>query len=329
MANSTTVLPGPTMPDLLASSTLRTLFNIIVIGPGLIGLPMLLLAVIFGEKTRRGAVFISFIFATTVLAFSGAMLPLAGQQGYIKPPDKSLCYVQTAIMDGAVAMTSFSSLALVLQLAYGLYQRRYMSSKGHHERAQMWFNVTLILVPFVAFLAFVIADVYYFVQIAEDTPLWQNVTALNPAFYCKLVTIDPFAPLKSNELPLVLFIITMSVTGLLVEAVTGYLLWRYWRHFQDLSQQEGTTVATTFPIASLIRLTIFTLYRIALVGVALQVVGNPNMFVTAEFLHGAGIPLVVFLVFGLQKDVVQTWVGWVKGVPGLVMRIKRRSSPRY
>lgn len=58
-----------------SSAASRALFNIVSLGPGLVGLPMLLLAVFFGKNTvRRGAVYLNFIITVWLLGLSLGLL---------------------------------------------------------------------------------------------------------------------------------------------------------------------------------------------------------------------------------------------------------------
>ncbi|KZV92582.1 hypothetical protein EXIGLDRAFT_72007 [Exidia glandulosa HHB12029] len=214
------------MPSSLGSASVtstpasRALFNIVSLAPGLIGLPMLLLAIFFGRNTvKRGAVYLNFIVSVTLLALALSLLPLAGQQSQLYPDSRSLCFVQTALGDAALAMTPVSILALVLELGIGLQRMRVPASTDTRAPGwtKMFTTIAFIILPYVAFTIFGLRDIMYFMRIESGYP---DYDVLNPAFYCKLSTVDPFIPLAATEAPLVIFIAVMSCLTLLAEGTS-------------------------------------------------------------------------------------------------------------
>ncbi|EJD41587.1 hypothetical protein AURDEDRAFT_115375 [Auricularia subglabra TFB-10046 SS5] len=283
-----------------SSSFSRAAFNVASLGPGLVGLPVFLITISFGGKriVSRGAVFLNFMVSVTLLGISFGLLALVGEQGDIRPSSRMLCFVQTALVDGALGMTPVSILALVIQLGFALYSTGQPSSTFRHA-----LNIILIVLPYAPLVVFTLRDGMYFMQIAiNPSPETMGYDVMNPAFYCKLSTRHPFAPLLATEKPLVLFIAAVSCLTLLVEVAIGYMLWRQWKRVRP-SEGGGS-------LGSLVRLTVFTVYRIGILVIAIDVVRDPHIFPIAEFFHGA-IPMVVFLIFGLQRDVLATWRDWL------------------
>ncbi|KZV92578.1 hypothetical protein EXIGLDRAFT_836371 [Exidia glandulosa HHB12029] len=292
---------------MLQTSIYRIVFNVLALVPGVAFLPLVVATIVFGKgAVKRGPIYLNFIIATALLGLSFGLLGLAGQQDQLQPKSRTLCYIQTVLVDGTLGMTPVSILALVLQLGLGLYNLRDPAAGSRWAPLR---NVVFITTPYIAFLTFAVRDIIFITEIQAGSDEYDVV---NPAFYCMLSALNtPLAPLSFIENPLVLFIAAVSCITLLVECFIAYLLWREWNGLRTASKDGSEAGPVRVPVGALIRLVVFTVYRIAVIVIAIYVVQDPKMFPIAEFFHGT-IPLVVFLIFGLQRDIVGTWLGWFK-----------------
>ncbi|EJD50905.1 hypothetical protein AURDEDRAFT_182241 [Auricularia subglabra TFB-10046 SS5] len=297
MAQSTTCPMLEVTDDarLMSDVASRAAFNVISMGPTLLGLPMFLVAILFGKGVaKRGAIFLNFIIAVLVMGLSFGLLPLVGEQDQLHPRSRMLCFVQAALVDGALAMTPVSILSLVLQLGMGLCL--FDSPDELHAHFRTVFDIVLIALPYLSFLVFGLRDVLEFSRVVMAPPGSLDIDIVNAAFYCTIASARPFVPIAPSETPLILFMVGVSSATLLVECYIAFMLWRRWSSLRAAGNEGVTAII----IRSLVRLTLLTLYRVVIIGIAISVVEEPRIFTVAAFLHGA-IPMSVFLIFALQQ----------------------------
>ena len=61
--------------ELMSSLASRTAFNVVSLGPSLVGIPLFLIAVVFGKDVaKRGAIFLNFVIAVLVMGLSFGLL---------------------------------------------------------------------------------------------------------------------------------------------------------------------------------------------------------------------------------------------------------------
>jgi len=176
----------------------------------------------------------------------------------------------------------------------------------------------LLIIPFFAFAIFSI------VSVVLGSPLAYNDTgalipssnlALPGAFYCLILLNAPGNPNNiSSQLSLVrasfIFASTVSLVSLCLEVVVAMIVFKQRSLLRRLLPNGWLSLLT--------RIVAFSLYRALALGLNLAIIISPaEIFLTGistnnlfngviDFMQAA-IPLVAFLIFASEKDVLDAW----------------------
>lgn len=283
---------------------------------GHIGLVVVLAFAVFSRKVRRDPTFLNFcitwIFSSVVfsiLLYRGtAGNTVSNSLGEV-PPNR--CLAQAALTEGAQVMTACSTLALVIQLWLGL--RAAIHGDPTHGLHQSRLTTAVLLVaPYVFFIAFAIPSVFVgMVHITIANTSLERVIPTN--FYCTVIELNPFLQAVYG-VTLGLLIITVIFDALIIS-----VLYKHWWAFRHVQTKSAVSLSI------LLRVMAFSIYRVV-VAVAYGTVLNRPPTVSSDGsgdtlaitfgvpvwvdMLQAAIPLVGFLVLGVNNDMITALMFW-------------------
>ncbi|KAJ3516090.1 hypothetical protein NLJ89_g1350 [Agrocybe chaxingu] len=274
---------------------LRTTFLTLHIAGGLVGLPLLILTLLFSERVPRQPALINFCIAWVINSISYS---LSGLSPDPYNPPSSLCFAQAAMVHGAPPMAAFATFIVVFKASR---EQSCFYSHLNLSRIQIWQTfrdphgvwlgrswtdtqtlfITIIL-PYIVFFIFFIISV-----VLQD----RNPEAVSPGngLYCTV-----YIPFRGWSVPM--FSIVMLALMIGFEVAIGI---RYYRSHKR--------IVTNFPLAPrttslglVVRITLFNLYLfVTFCASIVFLTGKRNQ--SWPFMVQAALPLVAFLVFASQK----------------------------
>lgn len=247
-----------------------------------VGSSILLITVALSSTIRRHPIWVNMKLSWTFSCFAFALLFTTGQL-YKSEPVFGICLIQAAAVASVPILTSGTTLALAifLYLATGTGPE----AGGQMNRAR---SIALVCVPYIlptgVFILILVLGLEGkpHVTLAKD---WMVCSASNP----KVMQ-------ASNIAVVIILLPTVIIEGLAIASV----------------YRKRTTVGPGPDlIPTLIRLSIFTLFGIF----GLIISFASNYFKTAIQTALGNVlqsltPLSFILLFGLQKDILQTWAFW-------------------
>ncbi|TFK30901.1 hypothetical protein FA15DRAFT_751890 [Coprinopsis marcescibilis] len=271
----------PAIPDL---SRLAPVFLSLHITGGQICLPLLIVTCFYSKSVFRHPVLVNFL-CTWVFHSITCCLLFYGKQ--VGNPPGSLCFAQSAIMHGTLPMCATSTLVLVVQ-AWSMFHQPELGCKKWSPSPGL---IAKLLVPYIVFLVFAIITAV----LQSRNP--QYVSSAN-GIYCTYYK-DPFRRLGTG-----IFSITLLALIIMFEIAVGI---RYFCMWRQISNVFPLAVRSTSP-ALIVRLVIFNLYSLFSLGAGIVFLyGKPPSW---PYMVHAGLPLMVALVFGCQKDILLAWSFW-------------------
>jgi len=303
------------------SATLRrsqTAFLALQISGGHIGLVVVLAFALFSREIRRDPTFLNFcitwIFSSivfSILLYRGTQgNDLANSLGFVTP---NQCLAQAALTEGAQVMTACSTLALVIQLWLGLRAAIHGPSSDGSKQSK-WINYTLLLAPYVSFIAIALPSAFVGMGNVEiEGSSFERAIPTN--FYCAVVGLNSFLQ-AIYGITLGLLLVTVGFDVLIVN-----VLYRHWRAFRHV--ETGNAVS----LSILLRVMMFSVYRIVVAAAYGTVITQPpipnssgegdsvaiifSIPIWVDMLQAA-IPLIAFLVLGINRDMINSFMFWRK-----------------
>jgi hypothetical protein len=148
----------------------------------------------------------------------------------------------------------------------------------------------MLVLPWVAFLIFTLVSIV----IAVEQPVLVNNTA---SYYCTI----RFQPLLFT-VPTYAAIVIVFAVGFEIAIIVMIL--KRWKSMRNLR------VTNPASFSMLVRIIIFTLYGFVSLGACIAFISSVQN--AAPYLIEASLPLAVFVVFGIRKDIVLAYCFWRK-----------------
>ncbi|KAI0787294.1 hypothetical protein C8Q74DRAFT_595487 [Fomes fomentarius] len=254
---------------------------------GAIGLLAVLLTAVLAPKVYRHFTWLNFCITWLIYCISYILLALAGQQTRREPPAYPLCLAQASLIYAAPVMVAMSTFSLVLQLWFTLSSALQPPKKVKERHC--FRNTFLILAPYIAWLGFVIG----ILVIGTVHP--QLVARAGHFVYCTI---------EGGKAGNVTALVTAAVLFVMValDLYIGSVLYKNWRALRG-SDRPGQ-----IPFSLIARVAIFSFVCVVGIGATMVFLSNVSYF--AGNIIISLMPLIAFLVFGTQQDILNVWFFW-------------------
>ncbi|KIM47755.1 hypothetical protein M413DRAFT_22362 [Hebeloma cylindrosporum] len=258
-------------------SYLRPTFLALHLSGGLIGLPLLIITLLFANDTSSQPELVNFCLAWVLNSISYS---LSVFKATLDDPHSPLCFAQAAMVQGAPPMTALATFLVVFKIWRTFKNPGQMSGPNHCSESTTQF-ITISL-PYVAFVVFVLISVVLQIKIP------QSLTTAN-GLYCT----TSGTPFRRWSVPILSIIMLALMIGFEVAIAIRYYLAR-------------RRIVTSFPLARR-RTSLGLVIRISLFNVYLFVaLGASVVFLTGKlqpwpYMIQAALPLMAFLLFASQK----------------------------
>jgi len=254
------------------------------------GLLIVVLTATFGPGVKRYSTWYSFGASWVFSCLSYTLLAFAGQRtGPV--PDYALCVVQSALIYAAPSLTGCTTLALVVHMLLNL--RRLLANAPF--RTESGIIAALLIMPYVVWLAeFVGVFVYGFIN-PETVRRSPNET------YCD--SSNPMLSKISSMVVLACMVLIIVIQGIIAV-----------RLYRNRSVISGCGKSITM----VIRVMLFSILGALALGVAVAYVITWQHDQAFDMIL-ASLPLLAFLIFGSQLDLIRIWT----------CRGNRNRNPRF
>lgn len=251
---------------------------------GQVGLPILVLTFLRSKKLNRRSTFVNFCVTVIIYSLAFCILLYSGQYRRTQP-NHTLCGAQASMIMGAVPMVGVAALTVVLQI-WATFQSPGSIVFDTFERPGVPF--ILLASPYVAFFGYLLGSIVVVTQRPD------SVSAIN-GLYC-------FFNLRViwHHLVPVTCLVLIAVTAVLEVAIVveWYIRWRCLKKAFPLADKKTQALVC-------LRVCLFTVYTWVALAAALWF--RKDSTPAAPYLFEAGLPLVTFLVFAIQKDILEAW----------------------
>ncbi|KAF8587204.1 hypothetical protein K439DRAFT_1614497 [Ramaria rubella] len=300
-----------------ASAVLRrnqTAFFALQVAGGHVGLVIVLAFAVFSRKVRRDPTFLNFCITWIFSSVVFSILLYRGTDGNTVSNSLGLvlpnqCLTQAALTEGAQVMTACSTLALVVQLWLGLRVAIHGDATSGVTQNR-WTTGILLVTPYALFLAFALPSIFVgMVHITIDGTSLERVIPTN--FYCTVVELDPFLQAVYG-VTLGLLIITVIFDALII-----CVLYKHWWAFRHVQTKSAVSLSI------LLRVMVFSNPHCSPLskppslledGTGDSLAVTFSIPVWVDMLQ-ATIPLIGFLVLGVNSDMVNALLFWRRGRP--------------
>ncbi|CDO71795.1 hypothetical protein BN946_scf184939.g19 [Trametes cinnabarina] len=255
---------------------------------GAIGLLAVLLTALFAPKVYRHFTWLNFCITWLIYCISYTLLAFSGQQTRPEPPVFPLCLSQASLIYAAPVLVAMSTFSLVLQLLFTLTNALKPPPKGTQPKDFMR-NAFLLGAPYVLWLGFIIT----ILVIGTRHP--ESVKRAGGLVYCTIKTGTP-----GNVTAVCVAAILLIMVGL--DVYIGAVLFKNWRALRG-SDRPGQ-----IPFSLILRVAIFSFFCVVGIGCAFVFLSNVSSFAGNTII--ALMPLIAFLVFGTQRDILSVWLFW-------------------
>ncbi|KAI5115303.1 hypothetical protein M0805_004498 [Coniferiporia weirii] len=309
---------------------------------GHILLPILVLTVVFSKRVTRHPVFVNFCISWIFSSIIYSLLVYRGRSSddnLSLDPSYDTCLVQAALLNGVQALTVCTNLALVMHL-WILLRSRSKSTRSlaflEKEGMGLLYTCCLLAAPFAIFMIFTIYSVVAgsgsAIDESTNLPIPDSNLSVPGVFYCVILFNANFSASITPGLKLVRavygFSVAISFITVCFEALVARLVYD--------QRSELRKISNSGWLSLFLRLVSFSVYRIIALCLNLAVILHPdelllvgiannNLFNGVIDYFQAAIPLVTFLVFATEKDVLSVWCFWRKG-PTERSQTKRKNS---
>ncbi|KAI0364465.1 hypothetical protein BV20DRAFT_1057184 [Pilatotrama ljubarskyi] len=254
---------------------------------GAVGLLAVLLTALFARKVYRHFTWLNFCITWLIYCISYTLLAFSGQQTRPEPPAYPLCLTQASLIYAAPVLVAMSTFSLVLQLWFTLSSALQPPPKG--TRRDYMRNGFLLLAPYIMWLGFIVA----ILVIGTQHP--DKVERAGGLVYCTIKTGTP-----GNVTAVFVAVILVVMVGL--DVYIGTVLYKNWRALRG-SDRPGK-----IPFSLIVRVAIFSLVCVVGIGCAFVFLSNVSFFAGNTII--ALMPVIAFLVFGTQRDILSVWLFW-------------------
>jgi len=270
--------------DLEAQATSRTVFLVLHILGGHVGIPLLLLGIYFSRSVTRHPIFVNWCISWMVFSTAYVLIFYAGHITAPNPPFL-LCVAQAAIIYATGAMVGTSTFIFFFYINAVVRK-----AVNQLEQLKLSTSCTVIslLIPYVSFLAVFCAELVVASQ--------NRNTVHRSSFYCTIGS--SIAHLGSG-----IGLSTLVVANIL-QIYTLTLVFRHWRSIGKHLKPTANGVN----LSLIIRMSIFTLVTVIGVLVLAAFLGSfkgpiPNIVLASG-------PLWVVFIFGTSNDLLRVWCFW-------------------
>ncbi|KAI1786457.1 hypothetical protein LXA43DRAFT_975775 [Ganoderma leucocontextum] len=253
---------------------------------GAIGLLAVLLTVILAPKVYRHFTWLNFCITWLIYCISYLLLAFTGSQTSPEPPSYPLCLTQASLIYAAPVLVAMSTFALVLQLWFTLSKALAPPKAKQRDCLR---NGFLLLAPYVAWLTEII------VILVIGTMHPTDVERAGHFVYCTISTGRP-----GNITAAIVAAILLVMVGF--DIYIGAMLYRNWRALQ------GSDQPFQIPFSLLVRVALFSLVCVIGIGCAFVFLANVSYFAGNVII--SLMPMIAFLVFGTQRDILKVWMFW-------------------
>ncbi|KAI0635517.1 hypothetical protein C8Q77DRAFT_573286 [Trametes polyzona] len=254
---------------------------------GAIGLLAVLVTALFAPKVYRHFTWLNFCITWLIYCISYTLLAFSGQQTRPEPPVYPLCLAQACLIYAAPVLVAMSTFSLVLQLWFTLCNA--LRPPKEATRYNLLRNAFLLLAPYFMWLGFIVA----MLVIGTRNP--QKVQRAGGLVYCTIKLSEP-----GNVTAIFVAAILLVMVGL--DVYIGTVLYKNWRALR------GSDHPGAIPFSLIVRVAIFSF--ICVVGIGCAFVFLSNISFVAGNTMIALMPLIAFLVFGTQRDILNIWMFW-------------------
>ncbi|KAF8478218.1 hypothetical protein JB92DRAFT_3048575 [Gautieria morchelliformis] len=292
----------------------QTAFFAFQVAGGHVGLPLLVLVSILFRKAHRDPAFFNFCLTWFVSSVVFCVLLYQGTEGHtFDVPYGDLlvsfsrrCFIQASLIPGVQAMTSCSTVALIIQLWLRLRTAIYGVTISPIQSRLI--TTALIMAPWILLISFSVAASYV-------TTIRVAGSSISNIFYCTVQLNSRSASFLRAEYGIVIVFILMTLVWDVLLVKTMYLHWSAYRSKSAVS------------LSILVRVAAFSLFRVvvaiayATVLFSTQIDAGVIIVSTGETLVNlvvpvwvdlsqAALPLVAFLVLGTTKETLATLMFW-------------------
>ncbi|TDL28327.1 hypothetical protein BD410DRAFT_215623 [Rickenella mellea] len=271
-------------PDLQRFTTLWLVLHVF---GGLVLLPLVVLSFLLAPKSvPRHPTLINFCISWIVFSIPYVFLIYAHQEGK-EDPSFQLCLAQTSMIHGGPPMVSVAGLAMTIQL--------WCTQRQVNLDHRMWWRYSrrfwMIAPPYIAYLFFALLAMIFGLQHRAKV-ISQN------QLYCNIQDVGFRFIVPSFTAAIMLCILiceTAIVVTLLHHRSEVKILW-------PLHEERRISLSLTLRIA------LFSMYCCMSLAACMSLLAEPmNPF---PYMIQATLPIVAFLVFGTQKDLLRLWCFW-------------------
>ncbi|KAF9029149.1 hypothetical protein BDZ89DRAFT_1133230 [Hymenopellis radicata] len=276
----------------MAGDTATTLYRFFI-GlqiSGAIGMALILSTAIFSSIVKRCSTWYTFCLSWTISCVAYCLLFFAGGRDQTYVPGSRLCITQAAFMYSVPSLTSLSTLALLIHSWYNVHFGLSLPPLETHHKAVIAFLIAPFSVWFLFFLAFL--------SFGFSNPSSYNAWIV----YLTVPLIRPRAKISS------LFVIVIACSMLPVQASLGLSLCR------NLYSNESNRRLSVPTLKVVIRVMIFSVLTLVAFGDGVIHVFDKNPGEYVDIIM-AWLPVSGVLIFGIQRDILQTWAMWARRLP--------------
>jgi len=256
---------------------------------GFLGSSVVLATALLGKSVKRDGTWINFAVSWVVSPLTYLILFITGQQ-FQTTPIWAVCMTQAALVYASPVLTALTAVALALQLMYRIRWALGKSSKGEGltRIKQHWF----IVIPWIAF-------VLVLIEAFIVSGLFPSSVRVESGMYCGVTNGIP------GRVTATIVVLSMAV---LIGVEIGALkqLYPVWSSFDREAQKSGNSS----PRAMVLRLGIFSLLALISVVVGFAVISEVGAAQDPANITLSLLPIAFTLIFGIQKDILNTWAFW-------------------
>jgi len=251
---------------------------------GQVGLPILVLTSLYSKRLNRLSTFINFCVTLILYSLIFCILIYAGKHHQLDP-NQGLCAAQ-ASMIMAILPTMFVAALMVVLQTWATFQDP--GSAIFIASEKRWMTFIFLASPYVTFLGYLLGSI---VVVASDPdPVWA-VNGLY-CFFKPTLTWFFLGPFSC----LVLLVVTSAVEVAVM--VQWYQRWYRMKKAFPLADKKAQVLTCTRACLW----SVFTWLALA-ASMSFKGSGTPGISYFSE----AGVPLIAFLVFATQKDILDAW----------------------
>ncbi|KAF8895193.1 hypothetical protein BD779DRAFT_708490 [Infundibulicybe gibba] len=260
----------------------------------------LTLTVILSKRLHRLNTWIAFISSLIIFCLTFLLLPISGYGGTVPPPF-ALCLFQASLAHAACPFVISSCACFMLEVHYMIYITLRCRPRSR------WIHLLLLLPPLTHLLFFSFA-----ISIGIGDP--EHVTAASAA---QGADVTRFCSVKSNALSHAATVyIAIAASGMAIASVyTTALVYSNWRDYRKLtcpSESQDEEHPCAFSLSVLVRLGLFFIIIVASLCLDLSWPDVMGISIFILDIMLVTLPLATVLIFGTQRDIMQTWARWLR-----------------